>query len=208
MNSPEHTSPDRLNPLDKTEAEKLLLEITTAFRVGSEAAMGENKPYFHEQLRRITSRMDVFDFAPKTMPTDRAYDGRRVAVFLPALGNNQQEGLLAAEEDEYADRELCWRVARTGARETLFWECTLSDWYVELRQTFVDNADVTPEMIDRYFRFEDMHPDDKSLTFAPDDVARVTKNPGVALSYHDLREDITYPDVPLDIIKKAFQQIE
>jgi len=170
--------------------------------------MDENKPYFDEQLRRITSRMEIFEFEPEARPWDQAYDERNSVIFLPA--NDQKEGVLAVEADEWADIELRWRIAREDkAKEaTLLWECDLSDWYVEFRQSFVENATLTPEMIERYLRYDGRYPEDKPVFFAPVVVARLTREPGADLSYHSLGEDTEYPRVPSDTIKQVFEQPE
>lgn len=210
MSSSEHF-PGEINPMPEKEAWGTLQRVITALGEAAESMEG-NESLFNAELRRITSRLEIFRFDPEvtSLPDHRLGDA---FLFVPA--NDQQEGLLAVESDQYGYKYvLQWRVLRsTEENTTTFWECALRSTAVEgtvmtFDQLTLPNEQVTPELAWDYLHHTIEAPGDVLSSLAPLRMAYVDADPGFILTEYYKDSESDELGLPTELIEHFFDQPE
>lgn len=173
-------------------------------------SMGENQPFYDEELRRIIARLEIFRHEPGAAILLHGTEQQNAHVFVPA--NQQAEGLLAIESDEAA--KLKWRVLINLENDSkVFWECSLVEserdrTFVVLYQTLLSDEQATPELINSYLRHEVEHPGDTSPYVVPQYMALVDADRGASISSYYDGEDLSHFIMPVSELGRLFYQPE
>ncbi len=211
-----HT-PEQPNPSPGREAWAAIKTAIDDLRAANEtadekeSAMGENEPFFEEQLSRIVARLEIFKYLPRAEMPIPDYLPEDSQVFIPA--NDQPEGIHVRVASDSDRRELSWRVVHEVENTTVFWECTLANstqdgCFVALDQSAPPSELVDPDIIHQYLRFNLPYRGDVLSAMSPELTAIVTDLSGATVVEYGDQEDPEYPRMTVEEMRQMFYQPE
>lgn len=196
-------------PSPEHDAWATLDRILVRLQVAGES-MGENQPFYDEELRRIIARLEIFRHEPEAAILLHGTEQQNAHVFVPA--NQQAEGLLGIESDDGV--ELKWRVILDPDNDSkVFWECSLVESerdgvLAALYQSLLSDEQATPELMNGYLRHEIEHPGDTSPYVVPQYMALVDADRGASISSYYDGEDLSHFIMPVSELGRLFYQPE